>query len=614
MFAIKLGLDGSDLKVGGWSMGAVAYKVWHEGNLTNLNQLTNGPGYTATRLSARNTNDTFVSGDISFIGGGVTTVTRDGNAFTVSSTDTNTVTRLRGTADGTYRSGDLTLLAGTNVSITQSGTDYTITSSYTDTNTTYNHLAVTATGGAFLRLNGSNSVNDDVKFASDGGTIVSYVNDETIKISSTSVGDGALTIAARTAGATNTDVTLELSTAYSANTSTATTIKAVVGPALTALSTLMTTAGAGFIRRGATADTYSIDTNTYLTSFTEADTLATVTGRGATTGVACTFTNATDSTSSTTGALKVTGGVGIEKNLYVGGNTIGISNCLIQSGTTNNIQFKTGAATSAGATISLVSSSNGGLGSITFTAAGATFSGTVAGTNLSGTNTGDQTLPTTLPHNGTALSATTGTFSGAISCTTETSDAVKSDSYAAKNGTGLVKLTGIATLSTATPTNGLMYYVDSAGYGLHIASKSTDSVRINWNNGIPSATNRQLIVGNGDQTDVFHVKANGNVVAAGDITAFSDARIKTNITKIDNALGKVQQLNGYTYDRTDIETTRQTGVIAQEVIKVLPEAVLGSEDTTYSVAYGNMMGLMIEAIKELNAKVTDLQNQLAINK
>lgn len=45
VYAVRFGLDGSDLKVGGWSMGAVSYKMWHEGNLTNLNQLTNGPGY-----------------------------------------------------------------------------------------------------------------------------------------------------------------------------------------------------------------------------------------------------------------------------------------------------------------------------------------------------------------------------------------------------------------------------------------------------------------------------------------------------------------------------------------------------------------------------------------
>ena len=107
-----------------------------------------------------------------------------------------------------------------------------------------------------------------------------------------------------------------------------------------------------------------------------------------------------------------------------------------------------------------------------------------------------------------------------------------------------------------------------------------------------------------------NIVAGGVIVATGDITAFSDARIKANVTKIENALEKVGQLGGYTYDRTDIEVPRQTGVIAQEVLKVLPEAVHGSEDTLYTVAYGNMVGLLIEAIKELNTKVESLQSQL----
>jgi len=98
-----------------------------------------------------------------------------------------------------------------------------------------------------------------------------------------------------------------------------------------------------------------------------------------------------------------------------------------------------------------------------------------------------------------------------------------------------------------------------------------------------------------------------NWTAAGNITAYSDIRIKTNIEKITGALDKVDQLNGYTFDRTDVKTARQTGVIAQEVLKVLPEAVMGTEEDTYSVAYGNMVGLLIEAIKELRAEVTELK-------
>ena len=99
----------------------------------------------------------------------------------------------------------------------------------------------------------------------------------------------------------------------------------------------------------------------------------------------------------------------------------------------------------------------------------------------------------------------------------------------------------------------------------------------------------------------------GAVYAVGNVTAYSDDRIKTNILKIDNALSKVGQLNGYTYDRIDIDMPRQTGILAQELLKVLPEAVSGSEDTTYSVAYGNIVGLLIEAIKELKLEIDELK-------
>jgi hypothetical protein len=95
-----------------------------------------------------------------------------------------------------------------------------------------------------------------------------------------------------------------------------------------------------------------------------------------------------------------------------------------------------------------------------------------------------------------------------------------------------------------------------------------------------------------------------NLTVSADVTAYSDKRVKTDISKIDNALEKVCSVNGYTYRRTDTEDERKhTGVIAQEIIKVLPEVVHGSEETTYSVAYGNMVGLLIEAIKEMKSKL-----------
>jgi len=100
----------------------------------------------------------------------------------------------------------------------------------------------------------------------------------------------------------------------------------------------------------------------------------------------------------------------------------------------------------------------------------------------------------------------------------------------------------------------------------------------------------------------------GNIVATGNVTAYSDIRLKTDIQVIPNALDKVSKIRGVTYERID-SGERHTGVIAQEVEKVLPEAVVhGGEHM--SVAYGNMVGLLVEAIKELNMKVDALQAEV----
>ena len=110
-----------------------------------------------------------------------------------------------------------------------------------------------------------------------------------------------------------------------------------------------------------------------------------------------------------------------------------------------------------------------------------------------------------------------------------------------------------------------------------------------------------------------------NIWTSGNVTAYSDRRVKTNLELIPNALEKVQKLNGYTFDRTDVKhnelgevigAVRQTGVVAQEVLEVLPEAVTGSEEEHYSVAYGNMVGLLIEAIKEQQTQIEELSSQI----
>ena len=98
----------------------------------------------------------------------------------------------------------------------------------------------------------------------------------------------------------------------------------------------------------------------------------------------------------------------------------------------------------------------------------------------------------------------------------------------------------------------------------------------------------------------------GSIRATGSITANSDARLKKNIERIENALEKVGQISGYTYN-TIYDEDRHAGVIAQEIDKVLPEIVNKGNDGLMGVEYGNISALLIEAIKEQKVLIESLQ-------
>ena len=104
----------------------------------------------------------------------------------------------------------------------------------------------------------------------------------------------------------------------------------------------------------------------------------------------------------------------------------------------------------------------------------------------------------------------------------------------------------------------------------------------------------------------------GSIYAEGDITALSDERHKENIETVDSALEKINSLRGVYYTRKDTPGIRKLGVIAQEVEEVIPE-VISTDDTPEkkkSVAYGNIVGLLIEGMKEQQKIIKAQQSTL----
>jgi hypothetical protein len=99
----------------------------------------------------------------------------------------------------------------------------------------------------------------------------------------------------------------------------------------------------------------------------------------------------------------------------------------------------------------------------------------------------------------------------------------------------------------------------------------------------------------------------GDFTAAGNVTAYSDARLKENVETISGALDLVNNMRGVFYDRIDTGEPG-VGVIAQEMRDVVPEVVV-ENDGTLSVAYGNLVGVLIEAVKELSARVEALEGR-----
>jgi hypothetical protein len=93
-------------------------------------------------------------------------------------------------------------------------------------------------------------------------------------------------------------------------------------------------------------------------------------------------------------------------------------------------------------------------------------------------------------------------------------------------------------------------------------------------------------------------------------TSLSDQTQKENIRPIENAIEMVSQMNGVYYDWIDKHNKGSVGVIAQEMEKILPEVVTTNDRGLKTVSYGNIVGVLIEAIKEQQIRIEELERKL----
>ncbi len=189
-----------------------------------------------------------------------------------------------------------------------------------------------------------------------------------------------------------------------------------------------------------------------------------------------------------------------------------------------------------------------------------------------------------------AIASVTNGAGAAFDTLKEIQDAMATDAEVSAAISGLTIGNGTVTMSAGAGMTG------GGAFSMNQTNSETVTMNVIGGNGI--SVSADAVAMSGSYT--------GSFTATGDVTAYSDESLKTNIQTIDNALDRVEAVRGVTFDRIEDGST-STGVVAQELLEVLPEAVHTDANGVHSVAYGNITGLLIEAVKELSAEVKELK-------
>ena len=116
------------------------------------------------------------------------------------------------------------------------------------------------------------------------------------------------------------------------------------------------------------------------------------------------------------------------------------------------------------------------------------------------------------------------------------------------------------------------------------------------------------------ETGAYKLRVQGDGYFSGDCTVLSDAKHKADLRVIDAATERLSKLTGYTFSRRDVQGCRRfTGLLAQDVLQVLPEAVHADpSDDSLSVAYGNLAGLLVEGMKDIFRRIDAIEQRLKL--